>query len=215
MLRSKSIFPILLALSFLFDGAFGIETSCIIPWICYASKNQVIGYAKVPQAQGQSIARTHKLDVEDSTTSKQVGPGFYMLSEPIWEEEERSWYCVIKANREKMRKVSKAWIPRHYQQTTEDGETVVKDLWYQNDVEIIYDYISYQVFIPAAEKALRFSWVHEGGVWQEQMTIPENVAKNDDLGIWATCFPTVWDLKRYTQEKVRWTDEWDIEVGAV
>ncbi|EKD20357.1 hypothetical protein MBM_01039 [Drepanopeziza brunnea f. sp. 'multigermtubi' MB_m1] len=215
MLQSKSFFPILLALSFLFDGAFGLE-SCLLPfWSCGIKRTQVIGYAKLPGEKAMPIILNNKLRVEKSTVTKQVGPGFYMLNQPVWEEDDDgSWYCLIKANMDKVKKADKVWIPTHYKKTNADGSTVDQALWDQEDLDNLYDFISYEAFIPEANKALLFSWVHEEGYWHEQMTIPTDVVNNDSLGIWATCFPSIHDLKKTSNKAVNW-QKWDITTAGV
>ncbi|KAI9051300.1 hypothetical protein LZ554_005401 [Drepanopeziza brunnea f. sp. 'monogermtubi'] len=130
MLRSKSTWAISLALGFLFNGAQAYP----------ALPGQVIGYAKVTEKQALPIIRTNKLDVEEST-SDLIGHGFYMRNNPDFQEEEGYWYCVIKADKEKVEKIEKVWVPGSYIKETSDGEGYErKTLWDQGE-DVILEYI--------------------------------------------------------------------------
>ncbi|EKD19983.1 hypothetical protein MBM_01935 [Drepanopeziza brunnea f. sp. 'multigermtubi' MB_m1] len=197
MLRSKSIFPILLALSFLFRRAQGF----------LRINNELIGYAKVSPGLAQQINSDNKPRVEESRTLQQVGPGFYLRSISNWYEDDGNWFCAIEANKNKMKEIVKVWIPKEFESMTWGSQIKKYQLWGQDEEEgAILDYIHSSVMIDEPEKALRFSWIE--GV--AQMTIPTDVVNNGDLELWAKCFGSIHELNKYSDRHVDWEAIWTI-----
>ncbi|EKD16067.1 uncharacterized protein L3040_003506 [Drepanopeziza brunnea f. sp. 'multigermtubi'] len=225
MLRSKSTLATLLALGSLFNGAQGLP----------GAHDQVIGYAKVSSRQAQRIImHTNRLPVEESRPDQLIGPGFYMMNKPDWDvdEEDRSRYCVIKANKKKMEEIEKVWVPKSYEQKNADGETVKQNLWGEEE-EVILEYIQIildlaksseastseastsEVLMPKPERVLRFSSVPDR-YWLYQMNIPTELVNDNDLELRPTCFESVQNLKEnYGDDRIDWRDDWKIRNAGV
>ncbi|KAI9051593.1 hypothetical protein LZ554_004637 [Drepanopeziza brunnea f. sp. 'monogermtubi'] len=202
MPRSKSIPATLLALSFLFSRAQGF----------LRNDNEPIGYAKVSPSLAQQINSDNKLHVEESNTPQQVGPGFYMRSVSHWAEDDGSWYCIVEANKNKMKEIDKVWIPKEYQMMTPTGQIETYQLWGQDEEEgAILNYIQKSVMRDEPEKALRFSWYQ--GV--SQMTIPTEVVNNGDLELWAKCFGSKGELEEQSDDSIDWEEMWTIRSSEV
>ncbi|KAI9048501.1 hypothetical protein LZ554_007335 [Drepanopeziza brunnea f. sp. 'monogermtubi'] len=65
--------------------------------------------------------------------------------------------------------------------------------------------------VPQPEKALRISWVQ--GTDRLQMLIPKKlIEESDDLDLWAKCFESEDELKRFSDKALNWPGEkrWEI-----
>ncbi|KAI9051830.1 hypothetical protein LZ554_004092 [Drepanopeziza brunnea f. sp. 'monogermtubi'] len=207
MLRSKSMFAILLALSSLLSRAQAF-------WWDVLLEQNVIGYATVPTSQALRINEDNKLYVPEFEYRPQLGPGIYLVNEPgSWQGDEGSWYCAIKARRWKMNRIKKVFIPKTYLSLTDDG---IKEnqLWGAEE-GVILEYIK-MLMISKPAKALRFSWV-KGIRWQLQMAIPKEVVEKDDLDLWAQCFESEEELFEFSSDIVNfeaWTIAGDQESSS-
>ncbi|EKD20056.1 hypothetical protein MBM_02008 [Drepanopeziza brunnea f. sp. 'multigermtubi' MB_m1] len=197
MLRLQSTFALLLALSLFFNKAHGFWW----PW----SKSQVIGYAMVSEEHADLINTENDLVVED-TTDYQIGPGFYLRDKPSWESQAGKWYCVVKADKKKMKEIRKTLIPEYYESNIKPGRKQKIQLWGAEE-EVILHYIrSYQrMYEP--EEVLRFSRIN-GLDQQLQMNIPTKMAIDGDLGFWAKCFETKEKLRKYSDKTIEWERDW-------
>ncbi|KAJ5051481.1 uncharacterized protein L3040_001257 [Drepanopeziza brunnea f. sp. 'multigermtubi'] len=199
----RSICAILLALSFLFDGARGVTPGRI-----------VIGYRTVAEGEAEDINEDNKpyreaLIDEARQKLNQLGNGLHIMREPVsWEGFPwwRNWYCVIEADINKIAKAHKIYIPEYYQQTDWDGQRSDVVLWHGGE-DVIVDYIT-QGVPKDPGKALRFSWISDFD-WELQMLIPTAVVNNDELDLWSECFETKDELKEYSSEVVDW-ESWGI-----
>ncbi|KAI9052331.1 hypothetical protein LZ554_003681 [Drepanopeziza brunnea f. sp. 'monogermtubi'] len=198
MLRSKSVCAVLLALSFLVNGAQGIL------WNNLWQRDQVIGYATVSEIQAKLINqdnklhRGNKLYVEKPQYVPHTGSGFYILNEPgNWirssvGEDKGRWYCAIRARKIQMRDIAKIKIPVSLM--SEDEEKIV-------------DHIASTNLIRKPKEALRFSYIKGSKRWQLQMLIPTDVITKDDLKLWAQCFESEQELVDFSKVVPNW-DAW-------
>ncbi|KAJ5047496.1 uncharacterized protein L3040_003320 [Drepanopeziza brunnea f. sp. 'multigermtubi'] len=186
-LLSQSTCSILLASSFLFNKAYG---------------RGLIAYRIVSEDVARDINQHEKPRDQnfDQRSSKQLGEGFYAANIIAhWRATPSAWYCAIEADIDRIRDLSKVWIPEGNIETNQI-------LWYKNE-ETILGYI--QSIAPEnPEKALRFSSSSE---WPEQLqiVIPTVTLNDDNLDFWAKCWETKKELEDYTTEPVNWLD-WDI-----
>ncbi|KAI9054710.1 hypothetical protein LZ554_001861 [Drepanopeziza brunnea f. sp. 'monogermtubi'] len=191
MLSSQSSCSTLLALSFLFSKAQGAR--------------EVIAYRTVSNAEAELINKNekpHYIDEEEfSFTYPQLGTGYYTSNKPTqWRAIRGEWYCVIEADSEKLKEISKVWIPH----TVPDKE---EELWY--DADELSKYIE-SVVSKDPENALRFSYVAKLES-ELQMNIPyEVIEDNDVLDLSAQCWKTAKELEGF--EIVDWR-KWEI-IGA-
>ncbi|KAJ5046746.1 uncharacterized protein L3040_003976 [Drepanopeziza brunnea f. sp. 'multigermtubi'] len=159
MLLSQSICSILLALSFLFDGAYG--------------KRGVIAYRTVSQREARKTNKygmPYRGKVVDQKRRRlnSLGPGYYTSNKPggwmrqsaSWFDGGAPWYCAIEADIEKVEDLSKVWIPKSYLKIDEDGEMKTKKLWTWNsdNEKEIHKYIKLQG-VRDPENALLFSHI--------------------------------------------------------
>ncbi|EKD20015.1 uncharacterized protein L3040_002308 [Drepanopeziza brunnea f. sp. 'multigermtubi'] len=199
MLRSKSISATLLALSVLFSEAQGFF---------WQDKHTVIGYATVPSEEAQRINADNKVHVRETDSLTQLGPGFFIVSEPdSWFGGEDSWFCAVMAKGKKMKQIPKAYIPKSYEVKTWNG-WVEEYLWGAREQSIV-EYIRSELSIKKADEALRVSWV-KGMAWHLHMLIPKKVVENDNLDLWAQCFETIDELMAFSDETIKWED-WKIK----
>ncbi|KAI9049176.1 hypothetical protein LZ554_007023 [Drepanopeziza brunnea f. sp. 'monogermtubi'] len=212
MLRSKAILPILLALSFLFNEAQG-DIYRGIKGFFLSNKAQgrehgsVIGYATVSREVARHINKRHRPYVPKSDDRTQLGPGFYMVSEPgSWKGDDHSRYCVIKGLETRMQQTKKVYIPKYYHLDFWHGLRR-QDLWDQSDERVILEYITLEAEISEPEKALRFSWIK--GAEQLRMLIPKNVVDEAGSDFWAQCYKSEEELMAHSNEVIDWTS-WDI-----
>ncbi|KAI9055112.1 hypothetical protein LZ554_000077 [Drepanopeziza brunnea f. sp. 'monogermtubi'] len=182
------LYSILLASSFLFNTAYG--------------KEEVIGYRVVSPDEAEGINDREKpynyKAYDDDSLSPQLGRGFYMTNIPdsqlaLADE----WYCVIKADSDKIEKADKVWIPKTYED--KEGST---ELWTGNE-DAILEYI--KSLVPDdPDEALRFSYIISAGD-KLQMVIPPKAIDEDDLDLWAQCWETEEEQKEHSSETVQWT----------
>ncbi|EKD16840.1 uncharacterized protein L3040_001123 [Drepanopeziza brunnea f. sp. 'multigermtubi'] len=185
------LYSILLASSVLFNTAYGKE---------------VIGYRIVSPDEAEGINDNNKpfdyKAYDDDSLSPQLGRGFYMTNVPDSQLAlSDEWYCVIKADSDKIGKADKVWIPKIF----EDEERSV-ELWTGNE-DAILEYIK-SLVSDDAEEALRFSYIVGAGE-KLQMVIPPEAIDEDDLGLWAQCWATEEEQMRHSSEIVPWTT-WNI-----
>ncbi|EKD18144.1 hypothetical protein MBM_03916 [Drepanopeziza brunnea f. sp. 'multigermtubi' MB_m1] len=202
MLRSKSIFTILLTLSFLSEKAKAQG----FWWWRQPTEQIIIGYAQLPEEQAKRINQSNKLYVDESPYLNRLGLGFYLINDPrVWLGKEGGWYCAIKANESKMRNIEKVYIPKSYEQKIWNRVEQV-NLWGGTE-EVIVDYIEFESKpkILQPEKALRFSLN-----WQMQMLIPTKVVDNGDLDLWGKCFRSENELKQFSYNIIDW-ESWNIK----
>ncbi|KAI9049326.1 hypothetical protein LZ554_007170 [Drepanopeziza brunnea f. sp. 'monogermtubi'] len=187
MFLSQSVCSILLALSFLVNRAQGIE---------------IIGYRTASQNQAETINREEK----PSDEYGQLGKGLYLTDvPPSYSLYANPWHCVVKGNVDKIKDLSKVWIPESYDQITFRGIRPTK-LWYE-DEEIILEYVESKVSDP--KRALRFTYYSEH-YNKLKMVIPTDLINDDALGFWARCWETKNELMDYTRgETLDWTS-WEI-----
>ncbi|KAI9054561.1 hypothetical protein LZ554_001716 [Drepanopeziza brunnea f. sp. 'monogermtubi'] len=212
MPRSKSIFAILTILSFFSNGAQAM----------FWQKEIVIGYAGVTSEEARDINKMNKLYISQSLPTKQLGEGIYMTNKPEGFSSRATRFCAIKARKYKMNAADKVYIPESYTPETPNGGLRPKQLWGESE-EVIVEYIRSlpplsrfrkALHIPVApvdepEKSLRFSWV-EGGGGQLQMAIPMKAVYDDDrLKLWAKCFESEAELKKFSAETIEW-ETWAI-----
>ncbi|KAI9054175.1 hypothetical protein LZ554_001346 [Drepanopeziza brunnea f. sp. 'monogermtubi'] len=198
MLRSKSIFAILLAFSLLFSRAQG----------SWWRRNMVIGYTALSEEEAKRINEDNKLHVPDESSQARLGPGFYMVNEPgNWPREAGNWYCAIKARKRRIKRASKVYIPRSYEKLSREG-VEQQALWFQDET-VIKEYIESDALVPDSEKALRFSWVRILRKRQLQMVIPTKAVEDDQLKLWAKCFESQEKLKEFSKDVINW-EGWTI-----
>ncbi|EKD18823.1 hypothetical protein MBM_03065 [Drepanopeziza brunnea f. sp. 'multigermtubi' MB_m1] len=198
MLRLQFTFALLLALSLFSNGAHGFWRS-----------KQVIGYAMVSKEHAKAINKNHDLIVQVSP-KYQVGAGFYLRDRPGWERQVGKWYCVIKADKKKIKAARKVTIPKFNQIRIAPDRSQTTTL-YGAEEHVISNYIAIYRGLPQPDKVLRFSWV-EGLDQQRQMTIPAQMVMNDDLETWAKCFETEEKLRKYSEETIEWERDWKPDV---
>ncbi|KAI9055742.1 hypothetical protein LZ554_000683 [Drepanopeziza brunnea f. sp. 'monogermtubi'] len=187
MLLSQSICSILLALSFLSNRAYGRE---------------IIAYRTVSKAEADYINenqrpfRDKELDLRYEEHN-QLGQGFYTINEPGgWPSIGHQWHCAIAADSEKMKAVSKVWIPEYYWTTRRVGRKSKSErvqLWtYESKNEdTIIRYIRESLGVPRPEKALRFATIPSlSESIKLQMVIPTETINSNDLDFWAQCWET-------------------------
>ncbi|EKD13042.1 hypothetical protein MBM_08804 [Drepanopeziza brunnea f. sp. 'multigermtubi' MB_m1] len=188
MLLSTSICATLLALSFCFSKAEADDN------------RKVIGYRTVAK-----VHRDEAFDNEDFYLNS-IGFGVYMVQEPAgWFGQESDWYCVIRADIEKIDSIDKAWIPLTWEKENEDGKVEKIELY--GEEELTVEYIR-SLMIPEPEKALRLSTIDDEG--SLQMLIPTKVVNSGVLDLWAICFETPEKLAEFSNEFPEW-DDWDIK----
>ncbi|EKD15660.1 hypothetical protein MBM_06288 [Drepanopeziza brunnea f. sp. 'multigermtubi' MB_m1] len=211
-LQSKSICAFLLALSFAQSFASGLS------WDSFLNRaqglfggRQIIGYRTVSKLEADMVNfrnrpfRDRAFDLNGRF--QQLGHGLYLSNEAgLWNGRPGSWYCAIKANKKKIAKANKIYIPEYYEHTTEDGEIENTHLWVGREDEIL-EYLESRVKDP--KKALRFSYtLYEG--WSMQMLIPTDmVNNNDEFDLWAKCFETKRELFKYSSATIDWKS-WNI-----
>ncbi|EKD17087.1 hypothetical protein MBM_04664 [Drepanopeziza brunnea f. sp. 'multigermtubi' MB_m1] len=203
MLRSKTIFAILLALSFLSNRAQGDMSLKIF------ERRRVIGYAIVSEDEAERI-NDNKLYVEESASPTQLGNGFIIVSEISKEMRgEENWYCAVQANKNKLKNIDKAYIPKSYKKRTWPEE---RNLWGEGEKAIVR-YLWSISFVRKPFAALRFSWVKGTTNQQMQMLIPTKVVNNGGLDLSVQCFESEDELKRFSDDVVDWGDSevWDIK----
>ncbi|KAI9055717.1 hypothetical protein LZ554_000659 [Drepanopeziza brunnea f. sp. 'monogermtubi'] len=212
MARSKSIFAILLALSFFFNGAQA--------W--FWRKRIVIGYAVVSAEDAKFINEKNELYVESFLYTSSLGPGFYMVNEPReWTSLEGDWFCAVKARRWKMKRAPKAYIPKTYTKNpkkpwwnlkkvqVKHSDVAPKPIPLWGEDEIVFEeYLKKELSISKPDKALRFAWVKDLN-WRMQMAIPMEEVNTNKLDLWAQCFPTEEELRKFSEEPVDWSS-WKI-----
>ncbi|KAJ5051778.1 uncharacterized protein L3040_001549 [Drepanopeziza brunnea f. sp. 'multigermtubi'] len=188
MPRSKSIFAILMILSFFFNEAQAM----------FWRKEIVIGYTAVTSDQARDINKNNKLYIQQIRSINPLGDGIYMRNKPEGlANREGTWFCAIKARKWKLKKADKVYIPKFYEPETSD-DTLPQEqtsrggsgrirLW-GKDEKVLVEYIKSQQVLSRLKqtlrwpwgqadepnKALRFSWV-EGRKRQLQMVIPMRV----------------------------------------
>ncbi|KAJ5041578.1 uncharacterized protein L3040_005158 [Drepanopeziza brunnea f. sp. 'multigermtubi'] len=193
MLRLKSMFAILLALSSLLGRAQAFWWE---EWL----QHIVIGYTTVPESQALRINEHNKPVVQESEYRTQLGPGLYMVNRVgSWKGDEGSWYCAIKARNWKMKMIGKAFVPKTFMGTTVNGIEQTQ-LW-GADEEVIVEYIRNKLGMSHPANALRLSWVL-GIKWQLQMAIPKKVVDEDKLDLWAQCFRTEAELYAFSNKVI-------------
>ncbi|KAI9049845.1 hypothetical protein LZ554_005995 [Drepanopeziza brunnea f. sp. 'monogermtubi'] len=192
MLRPKSIFPILLALSFLFSKAQGT-------WhLGQLHRREAIGYVAVPEEVALRINKDNTIFTRESS----LGPGFSLINEP-GVGQDWSWYCVVEAKWRKMKNIDKIYIPQSIDKWTTRGSQR-RNLWGGSE-ENILDYIRSKPLKSEPEKALRFSWFQNmGSEWRQQMVIPEYTILHGDLGLWAKCYEAQPKLMAYSDKYIDW-----------
>ncbi|KAJ5054235.1 uncharacterized protein L3040_000515 [Drepanopeziza brunnea f. sp. 'multigermtubi'] len=158
MLLSRSTCSILLALSFLYSKAYGRD---------------VIAYRTVTKEEADSINEHEKPSRDELFDifpySNPLGNGLYTVNIPAgWPAEDHEYYCVIKADREKIEEISKVWVPKlptsHY-----------------NNEEATLKYIESWTAVLDPKKALRFSYITEADK-NLQMLIPTEMVGHIYLG---------------------------------
>ncbi|EKD15536.1 hypothetical protein MBM_06164 [Drepanopeziza brunnea f. sp. 'multigermtubi' MB_m1] len=198
---AKSICAILLAVSFLFDRARGFPSGGTRVTIGYRTEEaELINFLRQP-------FRDREYD-EEADGLNQLGHGFYMINEPAgWPGRplEDNWFCVIKADGDKVKNAAKIYIPERYSKLTWNARTEEVYLW-AGEEETVLEYI--ESMIPNPERALRFSWIVAGGSMQ-QMVIPSDIINYNELDMWAQCFQTAEELYRCSSEIIDWKS-WEI-----
>ncbi|KAI9055864.1 hypothetical protein LZ554_000802 [Drepanopeziza brunnea f. sp. 'monogermtubi'] len=205
MLLSQSICSILLALSFLFNRAYGEDDSRVL-----------IGYRYVSQKEAAYINehkrpyREDRYDIIFERTNM-LGKGLYLTDRPDrYPGFERAWRCAIKADRTKIQEVSKIWIPEYYWKRLGGGEVDRKKLWHFNlrNENNIGKYIE-SMRVPNPDGALRFAYIpYLNG--RLQMVIPSDLINKNELDFWAQCWQTEEEMeKEFSSEAVDWK-KWKI-----
>ncbi|KAJ5038234.1 uncharacterized protein L3040_007101 [Drepanopeziza brunnea f. sp. 'multigermtubi'] len=201
MLLSQAICSILLALSFLFDKAYG---------------RKIIAYRTVSPMEATKINlekrpyRDVAVDIENARWNI-LGHGLYTVNEPAgWGAWVDSWHCAIEADMDKVNEASKIWIPTSYTGITKDGKiTGEKKLWgfeTANEDKVL-EYIKLMGVLNP-KKALRFAHIpHLPG--KIQMVIPTDTINNNDFDFKAECWETAAELQAAFPETVDW-ENWGI-----
>ncbi|EKD12939.1 hypothetical protein MBM_08893 [Drepanopeziza brunnea f. sp. 'multigermtubi' MB_m1] len=198
---SQSIGSILLASSFLLSGALG-----------EGEEREIIGYRIAHEDEAAYINehnRPYRDEIYDDYTNRnQLGHGIYMTNEPAsWPAYDDEWNCVIKADSQKMKEVSKVWIPE-YRREIKNGLAVWPiRLWFAEEEDIL-EYI--ESLVPEKpEQALRFSYI--SGLPEElQMLIPTETINKNELDFWAQCWKTLDEQLEFSSKTIEWTTDWDI-----
>ncbi|EKD14396.1 hypothetical protein MBM_07626 [Drepanopeziza brunnea f. sp. 'multigermtubi' MB_m1] len=205
MLRTKSILATLLALNFLFDGAYGV--------LGMFQQKRAIGYATIPEEVALRINEDNKLLEVPSGSKTQLGPGLYLVNHfRRLTPKKGDWYCAVKADAEKVQSISKVYIPKSY---VAHPRKRPQPLWYAGE-DVIMDYLMTLELMnePRPSQALRFSWVSDKYA-QMQMLIPDSAIDNQEaLELWAECFETEEELTHFAQDEdfINWEnkEEWNI-----
>ncbi|KAI9055926.1 hypothetical protein LZ554_000861 [Drepanopeziza brunnea f. sp. 'monogermtubi'] len=179
MLLSQSTCSILLALGFLYSKAYGRD---------------VIAYRTVSKEEAESINELERpyrdIEFDAFADSNPLGNALYTVNKPAgWQAKDDDYYCVIKADREKIQRASKVWVPKM------PSSNAVE--------EHVLQYIESLRVVPDPWKALRFSHISEPG-GDLQMAIPTEMVNNNDLDLWAKCWETKEDLTEDSDEIVDW-----------
>ncbi|KAI9050363.1 hypothetical protein LZ554_005529 [Drepanopeziza brunnea f. sp. 'monogermtubi'] len=210
-LQSKSICAILLASSF----ASGFTWS---PFLNKAQgllgRRQIIGYRTVNRLEADIINDNHKpfrdKRLDENGRYHQLGHGFYISNEAaFWKGRRGDWYCAVKADKNKIAKADKIYIPEYYPKTTSDGPIKKTHLWAGDEDEILEYIESAKSMIPNPEKALRFSLIMYEGL-SLQMVVPTDMVNDDELDLWGKCFETKKELLEYSGETINWKKRWGI-----
>ncbi|EKD15194.1 uncharacterized protein L3040_001563 [Drepanopeziza brunnea f. sp. 'multigermtubi'] len=187
---SQSICSILLASSFLFNGAYGRE---------------LLGYRIVPQEEADFVNEHNKPYTEEKDYERfydQMGKGLHLVNEPAsWWGREWEWYCAFEADLEKIKEATKVWIPHV-------NYMYYENLWYREEREIL-EYIT-TIVSENPEKALRFSIGYFSARTEEMtMAIPLAAVQNNDYDLWGKCWRTRDELKEYANRILDWRS-WEI-----
>ncbi|EKD19714.1 hypothetical protein MBM_01666 [Drepanopeziza brunnea f. sp. 'multigermtubi' MB_m1] len=194
MLRSKSTLAILLALSFLFNGAQAWFT------------REVIGYAMIPRSEADEINELNELHSIGGilgSENSQLGNGLILLNDPrVFRDVEGYSYCVIKAKKDKMKRIGKVYVPYS------DGQT---ELWNSNEMTI-RSHIYGEDLVEFPNTALRFAWLR-GRSRQPIVLIPSTVIQLNYLKLWGKCYSTPDKLLESWTEVVKWSQKssWTIK----
>ncbi|EKD18688.1 uncharacterized protein L3040_002115 [Drepanopeziza brunnea f. sp. 'multigermtubi'] len=201
MLQSKSILAVFLVLSFFFHEA---QAGRLRDRMFWWRKPSVIGYAKLPAAHATLINRKNKVQYMEGTQVplQKIGTGLYLENDPTsWLGADEDWYCVFKADKQKLKDIDKIWIPRAYKKSTPVGPQK-QDLWGVSEDDIV-DYIesmsSELKLTSGSKKALR---LYQN--YQLLMLIPKQTITDGDLGLWAQCFETEDELDDFSDDVIRW-----------
>ncbi|KAJ5047118.1 uncharacterized protein L3040_002961 [Drepanopeziza brunnea f. sp. 'multigermtubi'] len=178
-----------------------------------------IGYRTVSRAEAMSINQGHRPTGEwfDGDGPPQLGDGFFYLTNtfPSWKDPEPDdWFCVIKADQDKLQAIGKAWIPEYWDRLIAGQKYEKFHLWSGKEVDIMR-YLHF-MRIRNRERALRFSWVATGKPWSKidripplHMLIPTDVIVDDQLGLWAKCFETAEEVEEFSStihDLLSWED---------
>ncbi|KAJ5038645.1 uncharacterized protein L3040_006325 [Drepanopeziza brunnea f. sp. 'multigermtubi'] len=206
-LQSKSYFSTLVAMSLLFSRAQAVLGKPQ-DW-GFWHRREIIGYAMIHESRATVINEKNELTIHPTVIPEQIGGGVYLIDKPSgWYVEPDAWFCVVKAKKNKMKKAGKVWIPESYEQRTPDGLEPVT-LWNSSE-DVLLKYIKYRGLQKSSE-ALRFSWAKNvNDNWQYQMLIPTAVVNRNDLDVWAKCWKTEEELKKYSAEVIDWQGKYDI-----
>ncbi|KAI9053577.1 hypothetical protein LZ554_002531 [Drepanopeziza brunnea f. sp. 'monogermtubi'] len=169
------------------------------------SGREIIGFRNVPPSEAARIniggkpVEAEQEDVGAEFVSK-LGKGYYLINEPAgFGAALGEWYCVVEADSEKMKDVSKVWIPKAEIELWSGDETAIKE--YIETVGL------------DARKALRFSVADISGLEAAatiyQMVIPTEMVVEDELDLTAKCWQTEKEIKSYTSDGLDWKD-WEI-----
>ncbi|ODH47411.1 hypothetical protein GX48_06514 [Paracoccidioides brasiliensis] len=175
------------------------------------SGKMIIGYMTVSKSIARDYNKHGTITWDEKRDRKsddrqQTGPGIYTT--PVRGQQEggkNSWYCVIKADRAAMERVSKIWVPR--ENKNEHLQSLIgynPTLWWRSE-DTLHSYITWMEDSWDSGKTLRMSIVYKHPK-QVQMSIPENLvnAKNGHMGFTALC---VTDQENLPNEKVNY-DDW-------
>ncbi|KAK1974088.1 hypothetical protein LZ30DRAFT_430108 [Colletotrichum cereale] len=183
---------------------------------CSGEARKVIGYRTVDAEEATKINQKHRLfrdpafDGDGSVAEEnQIGNGFYLVPKPAGlrsTPDKKQWYCVIKAEEERLDEVSKVWIPQTYNSRSFWGDRDSGVLWGGGE-KTIARYV--EGFKVDPDKTLRFTYI-QGREPQLQMLIPTKMANDDLLDFFAECFETVVELPANGKKSVDFR-QWDVK----
>ncbi|EKD15392.1 uncharacterized protein L3040_001759 [Drepanopeziza brunnea f. sp. 'multigermtubi'] len=209
---SQFLCPTVLALSFLLTGAQAQDG------------RKIIGYRTVNKEEAEYINENHKPstddDFDDEEGPRQLGEvGYFYTTNtpPGWQGDEDDWYCVVKANSEKIDAAEKVWVPEYYAWGAGSSADPNKMYLWSGDEGLLTEYITSLAKPGGTESpdpatALRFSYIAFWDKQQLQMVIPDALLKDDELDLWAECYETEAKLEEQATETVDW-NSWRILGG--
>ncbi|KAJ0158445.1 hypothetical protein CTA2_11559 [Colletotrichum tanaceti] len=168
-------------------------------FILTRAEREILGYRRVSREEAVEINRRNNIFRESSydrlaydKAEAQIGNGVY-LSFTIYSYEKNSdyWWCYVKADRGKLRRAPKVWIP--------------ESLWGHPESQIA-SYVRRHLHQgESADSALRLSRMKSYPNGYDQVLIPTSMVQNDELDTFAKCYEEDSDVP--VKEDVDY-DEW-------